>query len=95
MEIPRTRINEWELFVPVVREHINTYANAQYGDKGTDQLTAFTPADIKAQLVRYTNRIGSGVRGREEELRDCLKMAHYSCALYWKYLKEQEDVLDA
>ena len=88
METPNTRLKEWEAFSPLVLKHIEKYANAQYGDKGTDQLTTFTPADIKAQLVRYTNRIGSGVRGKEEELRDCLKMAHYACALYWKYLEE-------
>jgi hypothetical protein len=88
METSKTRIEEWKSFTPVVLKHIEKYANAQYGDKGTDQLTGFTPADIKAQLVRYTNRIGTDMRGTDNQLLDCLKMAHYACALYWKYLEE-------
>lgn len=83
-----TRIEEWQEFAPTVEAHIESYANAQYGEKGTDQLTNFKPEDIKVQIQRYANRIGSGARGKEEALRDCLKMAHYSCVLWAKYQEE-------
>lgn len=84
----KTRLAEWENFHPVVAEHIEKYANAQYGDKGEDQLTEFTPADIKAQLTRYTNRIGSDMRGADNAMLDCLKVAHYACVLWYKYQEE-------
>ena len=88
---PTTRHDEWIEFSPLVSEHIDKYANAQYGDKGTDQATKFTPADIKVNLERYMNRIGSDMRGHENAKLDCLKMAHYACMLYWKYLEEETD----
>lgn len=89
-----TRHDEWQDFHPAVTEHIAKYANAQYGDKGTDQCTNFTPADIKAQLVRYTNRIGSDMRGAENAKLDCLKMAHYACMLWHKYHEELEEAVE-
>ena len=94
-ELPTTRLDEWASFHPVVTEHIEKYANAQYGDKGNDQLTTFTPADIKSQLQRYVSRIGSDMRGMDNALRDCLKMAHYACVLWHKYNEEEDERLKA
>jgi len=86
-----TRYDEWQGFERLVAEHINKYANAQYGDKGTDQATNFTPEDIQKNLQRYMNRIGKNMRGMEEAKRDCLKIGHYACMLWWKY-QETPDV---
>jgi hypothetical protein len=33
--------------------------------------------DITTSIARYENRRGKGARGIAEEMRDCLKIAHY------------------
>jgi hypothetical protein len=74
---------EWVEFSKKVFNHIEEYTIPQYGDY-PDLTTDFTIQDIKAQLVRYVGRVGSGVRGEKEALRDCKKIAHYACVLYSK-----------
>lgn len=88
-EIPQThqiplRNMEWSQFSNTVADHIMNYTVPQYGDKPNDQLESFTPSDIKIQLIRYINRIGSNSRGETEAIRDCLKIAHYACVLHSK-----------
>jgi hypothetical protein len=36
--IPVTRLEEWQHFCPVVEDHIEKYANAQYGDRGIEEI---------------------------------------------------------
>ena len=83
------RAQDWMVFAKEVADHIECYTVPQYGDFPSDQLTKFNLLDIKAQLTRYVNRIGSGVRGAEEAERDMLKLAHYACVAYMKMRNEE------
>lgn len=89
------RAQEWMYFARKVADHIECYTVPQYGDFPTDQLTKFNLADIKSQLIRYTNRIGSNARGAEEAERDMLKVAHYACVAYLKMRNEEGLKTDA
>lgn len=83
------RAQDWMVFAKEVADHIECYTVPQYGDFPNDQLTKFNLLDIKAQLTRYVNRIGSGVRGAEEAERDMQKLAHYACVAYMKMRNEE------
>lgn len=88
---PKTnRGEEWALFAADVLGHVENYTVPQYGDAPDDQASEWGPDEIKAQLQRYVNRIGKGVRGPEEAARDCLKIAHYACILAAKMGEEGE-----
>ena len=73
----------WREFASAVEAHIRDYTIPQYGDWPDDQMSTFTDEDIKTAIARYENRRGKGARGIEEEIRDCLKIAHYYQCL-WK-----------
>ena len=67
----------WREFAQAVEDHIRDYTIPQYGDYPHDQMSRFTDDDIKTSIARYENRRGKGARGIAEEMRDCLKIAHY------------------
>lgn len=79
---------QWLDFGVKVYNHVEQYTVPQYGDMPNDQASEFTVEDIKAQLKRYVNRIGTNARGEGEAFRDCLKIAHYACLLHAQTLKE-------
>ncbi len=70
-------IDMWREFADAVEAHIRDYTIPQYGDYPDDQMSTFTDEDIKTAIARYENRRGKGARGIAEEMRDCLKIAHY------------------
>lgn len=72
----------WRVFASQVEDHITTYVVPQYGDAPGDPASQYDIATIKAQIEKYTARIGRNARGREEALRDCLKLAHYAQMLH-------------
>lgn len=78
------RGQDWCYFAGRVLHHVEDYTVPQYGDAPGDQIGSFTIEDFKTQLARYVNRIGKNVRGQEEALRDCLKIAHYAQLLHDK-----------
>jgi hypothetical protein len=82
------RAREFVNFSHSVVLHIDNYTVTQYGDMPDDQADGFSIHDIKTNMLRYVNRIGSNARGETEALRDCLKLAHYACILYNKIRKE-------
>jgi hypothetical protein len=73
----------WSEFADAVEAHIRDYTIPQYGDYPHDQMSTFTDEDITTSIQRYENRRGKGARGIAEEMRDCLKIAHYYQCL-WK-----------
>ena len=73
------REKEWLDFADEVRDHVVSYTIKQYGDMPEDQASSFTLEDFKRELQKYCNRMGSGVRGAEEQERDFKKIAHYAC----------------
>ncbi len=76
-------IEMWSEFADAVEAHIRDYTIPQYGDYPHDQMSTFTDEDITTSIQRYENRRGKGARGIAEEMRDCLKIAHYYQCL-WK-----------
>jgi hypothetical protein len=73
------REKEWQEFSGEVRDHVVNYTVPQYGDSPEDQASSFTVADFKREILKYGNRMGSGIRGPEEQERDFKKIAHYAC----------------
>jgi len=73
---------QWSRYSDIVYKHIGHYVETQYGDIPDKQVAGFTQEKIQTKLEFYVNRIGKGVRGKEEAMRDCLKIAHFSCYLY-------------
>lgn len=79
------RLKQWKEFSKVVEDHIEKYANVQYGDESeTDQASNFTPEDCWQNMQRYYNRRQTAVRGRVEQLRDVVKVAHYAQMIFDK-----------
>ena len=75
-------LEKWQEFADAVEAHIRDYTIPQYGDYPDDQMSTFTDEDILTSIQRYENRRGKGARGIEEEMRDCLKIAHYRQCLH-------------
>ena len=77
-------LEQWREFADAVEAHIRDYTIPQYGDYPHDQMSTFTDEDIRTSINRYENRRGKGARGIEEEMRDCLKIAHYRQCLHYR-----------
>lgn len=78
------RGKEWLDFASDVGHHIETYTVPQYGDAPDDQMTTASLDDIKHNIMRYMNRLGSNARGEKESMIDMVKVAHYACIAYNK-----------
>lgn len=84
--VPETREQEWKEFAENVREHCIEYTVPQYGEKGADQVTHWTIEDLITQIKKYCHRYGNNARPGQEHL-DFMKIAHYACMAYWKYIE--------
>ena len=82
--MPYNRCLEWRVFAARVEDHIRTYTVEQYGDYPNDQVESWTPEQCKESMQRYLNRFAKGLRGKKEDLRDMLMIAHYACLAYNK-----------
>ena len=88
--VPETREKEWREFAENVREHCIEYTVPQYGEKGYDQVTEWTIEDLIVQIQKYCHRYGKNAREGQEHL-DFMKIAHYACMAYWKYIEQGKD----
>jgi len=79
-----SREKQWEDFSTKVMDHIKNYTIAQYGNSDVDQIDGFSVDDCWKNVERYFNRRHSNVRGKVEQKRDILKIAHYMCFIYDK-----------
>lgn len=70
------RGKEWMEFAQAVFDHIENYTVPQYGDKGDDLCSDYTPDHCIEQVKKYAARQGRNQREGQDEL-DLLKMAHY------------------
>lgn len=61
------RMSEWKEFSKMVEEHIENYANVQYGDAPNDMANAYTAKVCLDAIEKYCARYGRGVRGEEEQ----------------------------
>lgn len=78
---------EFAIFAEEVAKHVNEYTVPQYGDKGNDKATNYSPQRCIEEIEKYCARFGKNVRPGQE-LRDLMKIAHYAAITYSK-LKEQ------
>lgn len=77
-----TKVEQWDSFARLVRQHIQEYVDGQYGDFPDKTIRKFTTEKIQGKLEAYVDRIGKSSRGEADALRDCLKIAHFGCYLY-------------
>ncbi len=75
---------QWNSFSALVMDHVENYTVQQYGDAPFDQVESWSAQDCVVQIRRYAARFGNGQRGKSEELRDLLKIAHYASLAYSK-----------
>lgn len=92
MSKPASRLEEWKQFEVEVFRHIRDYTIPQYGDMTEDMASTFSKGDIDTQLKKYVTRQcnGGNKRGRAENMRDYLKIAHYACIAYMKMKNEEQ-----
>jgi hypothetical protein len=79
-----TKKEQWQEFSKLVEDHIDNYVVPQYGDFPDKMIERWDVFSIESQLIRYVARIGTNVRGINEQKRDALKIAHYACYLLEK-----------
>lgn len=84
------RESEWVLFAERVRQHIIDYTLKQFGDFPNDEVTEWDSLDCVKAIRKYAARFGTGARGKEEQIRDFLKIAHYACMGLAKYEGESD-----
>jgi hypothetical protein len=77
------RGQEWVEFAKEVLKHIEEYTVPQYGDKGDDLCSGYTPTQCMAQVEKYAKRFGKNSR-EGQELLDVLKTAHYAQMIHTK-----------
>lgn len=68
----------WLRFATTVLEHIENYAVPQYGGDVVDSPDVRSKDDCIKYMSKYLRRTGSERRGRIEELRDMVKIAHFA-----------------
>lgn len=83
----KTKFGEWKLFAAMIDQHVIDYCVPQYGDYPDEMIEKMSLDDLRFQIEKYAGRIGRGVRGEEEAIRDCYKIAHYACILHTKITK--------
>jgi hypothetical protein len=82
------RLKEWREFSKIMEDHVENYTVAQYGDYPTDELSSWNSQKCIDCIARYTQRHGRNIRGKESDLQDKKKIAHYACVAYMKMLQE-------
>ena len=76
------KVDQWKRFSDQVEDHIEYYVSKQYGDFPDKTIAKFTPEKIQGKLEAYVDRIGKSYRGHADEIRDCIKIAHFACYLH-------------
>lgn len=88
------RYKMWEVFAKEVGDHIESYTIPQYGDYPNDQMTDWTIGDFKTDIKKRANRMGNNARGKEEDIRDMLKIAH-EVSIAWTKMMDKEKEYNA
>lgn len=80
------RGQEWQDFSEQVGKHVEEYTVPQYGDRGNDLCTDYTPEHCIKQIEKYVKRFGKNARPGQQE-RDMLKIAHYAQMAHTKLVE--------
>ena len=83
------RGEEWKQFSQEVSDHIANYTVPQYGDKGEDPMTDYTPKELVKQVEKYMKRFEKNIRPGQQRM-DFLKAAH-CLAIAATKMKESTD----
>jgi hypothetical protein len=78
------RVLEWDGFSEMVRRHIIEYTIIQYGDAPDDEVERWTEEMCVNAISKYVKRFGAMVRGKSEQQRDLMKIAHFACLAFTK-----------
>lgn len=81
-EFPYTKVEQWKAFSRIVESHIRQYAVPQYGDFPSKTVGKWNDVKIQGKLEAYVDRIGTGQRGKDDAIRDALKIADFAKYLY-------------
>jgi len=92
MKTATKRELEFITFSEITKSHINNYTIPQYGDKPDDEIESCTPEQCVRAIQKYARRFGAERRGRLEELRDMVKIAHTACVAFYKMNPSTEEV---
>lgn len=68
----------WSIFAAIVYKHIENYSVPQYGPTLSENTDVESAEDCRKYIAKYLRRAGSERRGRIEELRDLVKIAHFA-----------------
>lgn len=68
----------WENFADIVYDHVENYSVPQYGPNIEENSDVASAEDCRKYIAKYLRRAGSERRGRIEELRDLVKIAHFA-----------------
>lgn len=68
----------WREFARMTLEHIENYSVPQYGPTLSENTDVTSTEDCLKYIAKYLRRHGSDRRGRIEELRDLVKIAHFA-----------------
>ena len=83
---------DWSTFSFAVHKHIKEYAIPQYGDKGVDLVSDYTPEEIMMYIIKYAKRHGKNSRP-DQDLLDLIKIAHYAQMAYTKEVENGKTIL--
>ena len=92
MQAKSKRELEFATFATLVAQHVANYTIPQYGDAPNDEVEKWTAEQCVLAIQKYTKRFGSLRRGRLEELRDMVKIAHFACLAFGKMNPTSEEV---
>jgi len=86
------RGREFSTFASIVIGHIENYTVAQYGDAPFDPVQQWPAQKCVDSMSRYVSRFNSNRRGRIEQLRDLVKIAHYAAMTLNKLEPTPEEI---
>lgn len=84
----------WAVFSATVYKHIENYSVPQYGPDIKDNVDVADANDCRKYISKYLRRAGSERRGRIEELRDLVKIAHFA-QFAFDMMEPTEEEIDA
>lgn len=82
----------WDLFANHVADHVANYTVPQYGDFPDDNVNKMSVETLQEQIKKYTARFGTNARGKEDQLLDLIKIAHYASIIWCREVGFEEQL---
>jgi len=84
----------WIGFAQLTLRHVENYSVPQYGPTLSENTDVTSTEDCLKYIAKYLRRHGSDRRGRIEELRDLVKIAHFA-QFAFDMMKPTKEEIDA